>query len=280
MAYKGLEKVDILDRKILRNDLITNIRETMLFLERHLNKGAVIKGIRRQDELEIPETALREAVVNSVMHRDYFEEGAQTTIEVFKNRVEISSPGGLPAGLSETEFGKKSLTRNPVIAEILLRTSFIEKLGTGINRIRREVKSALLPPPEFVFNTFFTITFKRSSWEPITATEAPSIKPSYSAPYDNKKGQTALNDTINDTISDTINDTINDIIKTRLVKIIKLLLREPGLKSNELADRCKVKQVTIKRDLQKLRFLIEYRGSKKSGGYYISDQLMEKLKNV
>jgi ATP-dependent DNA helicase RecG len=126
-----------------------------------LNEASEIKGLRRVDKLEIPLIALREALVNAVAHRDYLEKGARIMIEIFPNRVIISNPGGLLAGLSEKDFGKYSLSRNPIISDMLLRAGLIEKLGTGVNRIKSAILDAKLPEPEFHFNNFFSVTFFR-----------------------------------------------------------------------------------------------------------------------
>ncbi len=137
VVYKGNVKVDILDKKTFEFDIITNIDNALTFLKRHLNVSFEIKEKQRKEKLEIPEVVLREAVVNAVAHRDYFEKGANVMVELFDNRLEISNPGGLPKGLKVEDFGKRTLARNPLIAALLNRAKYIEKLGTGIQRIRQ-----------------------------------------------------------------------------------------------------------------------------------------------
>ena len=161
VAYNGTEKVDILDRKDFTQNVIESIEEGLVFMRRHLNEASEIKGLIRKDVLEIPLVALREALVNAVAHRDYLETGARIMVEVFSDKVIISNPGGLPPGLSEKDFGKYSLSRNPLISSLLLRAGLIEKLGTGVNRIKTLVKAAHLPEPQFSFNDFFSVTFFR-----------------------------------------------------------------------------------------------------------------------
>jgi ATP-dependent DNA helicase RecG len=161
VAYKGNTKVDILDKKTFEFDLISNIDETIAFLKRHLNLAYEIKAKRRVEKMEIPEVVLREAIVNAAAHRDYFEKGATVMIELFDNRVEISNPGGLPKGLKEEDFGKRTLARNPLITALLHRAGYIEKLGTGIPRIKQIMIEAGLPEPEFEFDKFFVITLKK-----------------------------------------------------------------------------------------------------------------------
>ena len=165
VAYRGITKVNIFDRKTFDLDIISNIDESISFLKRHLNLSYEIKGKRRNEKLEIPEVALREAVVNAVAHRDYFEKGANVMIEIFDNRVEISNPGGLPKGLKPEDFGKRTLARNPLIAALLNRAKYIEKLGTGIQRIRQEMGDAGLPEPDFQFDGFFTISMQRYNFK-------------------------------------------------------------------------------------------------------------------
>ncbi len=103
----------------------------------------------------------REAVINAVAHRDYFVKGSNVMVEIFDDRIEMTNPGGLVKGLRPEDFGTKSVLRNPNIAALLHRVDYIEKMGTGINKIRLLIKEAKLPPPKFEFGTFFTITFKR-----------------------------------------------------------------------------------------------------------------------
>ena len=165
VAYNGIEKVDILDRKDFSSDLISSVESGLAFLRRHLNEASDIKKVKREDKLEIPLVALREALVNAVAHRDYLQVGARVMIEIFTDRVIISNPGGLPAGLGEKDFGKYSLSRNPVISDLLFRVGFIEKLGTGVNRIKSLLKEAKLREADFHFNDFFSVTFWRESAE-------------------------------------------------------------------------------------------------------------------
>ncbi len=136
----------------------------MIFLKTHIPVRYEFDGSPRRKEIpEIPYEALREAVINAVVHRDYFEKGANVMIEIFDNRIEISSPGGLVKGLPIREFGKKSVLRNANIANLFHRMGYIEKMGTGISRMQDLVKKAGLEPIEFQFTTFVTAVFKRAN---------------------------------------------------------------------------------------------------------------------
>ncbi|MGD9158379.1 MAG: putative DNA binding domain-containing protein [Desulfobacteraceae bacterium] len=89
--FKGLNKTYILDRKELTGNLLENVEDAIIFLKKHLQLRWEITGesLQRKEILELPEVALREALVNAVCHRDYLEQGAQVMVEIY-------NPGGLP----------------------------------------------------------------------------------------------------------------------------------------------------------------------------------------
>ncbi|MBI4676996.1 MAG: putative DNA binding domain-containing protein [Elusimicrobia bacterium] len=163
VAFKGTKKGLILDRRDVRDDLFTQFREAVVFLERHLNVRSEIRGYNRVDILEIPPAALREAVVNALVHRDYSITGTQVSVEVFDDRVEITNPGGLPKGLSQKSFGKGiSIRRNELIADLFFRLDKVERVGQGIQRMKDAMADAGLKEPEFDANGFFRAVFHRS----------------------------------------------------------------------------------------------------------------------
>jgi len=82
-------------------------------------------------------------------------------VEMFDDRIEITNFGGLAKGLKPEDFGKKSVLRNPNIANLLHRAGYIEKMGTGINKMKNLISKAGLPPIKFEFDNFFTATFRR-----------------------------------------------------------------------------------------------------------------------
>jgi ATP-dependent DNA helicase RecG len=118
--------------------------------------------------------ALREAITNAVMHRDWFIEGANVFVEIYDDRVEVVSPGSLPKGMTLADLGAKSVRRNALIADLLHRIRFIEKAGTGIKRIRDEAHDGGYPEPVWEANGFVTTIF-RPSPEVRAAAEAQSV---------------------------------------------------------------------------------------------------------
>ena len=205
MIYQGKEKAVVLDRKDYNSDLVSNVDLAMNFIKQYLPVRYKFTGeLTRKEIPQIPYEALREAVINAVTHRDYFEKGANVMVEMFDDRIEITNPGGLVKGLRPKDFGKKSVLRNPNIANLLHRIKYIEKMGTGISKIRTLIKSAGLRPVKFEFGTFFTTTFTRAikKEKEIIGVEKEIYEPI------NEVLSEAVNEAINEGIIEGINEEI------------------------------------------------------------------------
>ncbi len=137
VLYDGRTKTKILDKKEYDGDFVSNFNDAVLFVLRNLRTEFVIEKIEREEKEEIPENALRELIINAMAHRDYFSEG-RILIEIFSDNVKISNPGSLL--FDKKDFGKRSLSRNPLIVDIAHRLKFVERLGSGIERVREILK--------------------------------------------------------------------------------------------------------------------------------------------
>jgi ATP-dependent DNA helicase RecG len=162
LAFKGTDRLHIYDRRDVRDDLLTQFNEAVAFLKKHLNVRSEIRGVNREDIYEIPLEALREAVVNSLMHRDYSITGTQVSVEIYDDRVEILNPGGLPKNLSIQDLGKVSVRRNELIADLFFRLHKVERIGMGIQKMKDAMVAAGLREPTFVPDGFFRAVFHRS----------------------------------------------------------------------------------------------------------------------
>ena len=185
--YKGTDKAYILDAKELNGDIVSNVDDAMVFLKKHLRVSYKIESLRRENILELPENALREAVVNAVCHRDYFEKGARVMVEIFDDRVDIVSPGGICKGITHENFGTVSITRNSTIASMFFRIDYIEQMGTGIRRMRNATLEANVAEPEFEFTGFFKVTFKRSEIDSSVGYQSAVNRPQSATTADRKK---------------------------------------------------------------------------------------------
>ena len=256
--YKGTEKVDVLDRRDFNEDIISSIDGAMNFLKQWIPVRYEMTGTPRRREVpETPYDALREAIINAVTHRDYFERGANVMVEMFDDRIEIANPGGLVKGLRPEDFGKRSVLRNPNIANLLREAGYIEKMGTGISKIRTLMAEAGLPPVEFEFDTFFAATFGRPQ---------------------HKEAQAELKDAVvtlsEKLIREGINEGINEGIKQRLIEEL-LYVKQNGSVTRPIIEKiCHISAATAERDIVHLKKfdLIKFEGSRKTGRYVLTDK--------
>ena len=148
------DNVRFLDNKRIEGTLPDMLTEALSFCRRNMKVQTVLdpKTAERVDRTEYPIEAIREAVLNALIHRDYctYTEGTPIQIDFFSDRLEIHSPGGLYGRLTVEELGySRPDLRNPALAtmaEFLLKT---ENRYSGIPTIRREMKKAGLPAPVF-----------------------------------------------------------------------------------------------------------------------------------
>ena len=164
VAFDGIDKRYIVDDKVMTGTLYQQYQKSMIWLKSKLNVRYDIEGEGgkpRKELWEIPETAFKETIINSLAHRDYYDKGARITIEVFDDRVEISNPGGLVSAVPKSEFGKRSASRNPLIFGLFERMRLVEQIGSGITRIRDVMNDEGLTPPEFNIDGMFTVTLRR-----------------------------------------------------------------------------------------------------------------------
>jgi ATP-dependent DNA helicase RecG len=133
--FRGVTNVHILDRRDYTGDLYTIYEGCMSYITSRLNTAMIPTAKGRDEILELPEDALREALVNAIVHRDY-RSAANVQIHIFQDRVEIVTPGGLPAGIKEEDLGNRSFPRNTLLFAMFYRMNLVEQIGSGIKRIR------------------------------------------------------------------------------------------------------------------------------------------------
>ncbi|MCF0238632.1 MAG: putative DNA binding domain-containing protein, partial [Sphaerochaetaceae bacterium] len=156
--FKGTSKVNFIDRKEFEGPLYSQIEKAMSFLIQHINVGAKINGLVRQDVYEFPIECLREIVINAVVHRNYLSHSF-IQISIYDDRIEFNNPGSLAPGLTlEKILSGCSSTRNVVLADVFGRMKLIEHWGTGIKRIIERFQEEKLAPPEIKVDEYsFTV---------------------------------------------------------------------------------------------------------------------------
>ncbi len=137
------------------------IQRVYEIVQEEIHLGAVVRGLQRQEQWVYPPTAVREALVNAVAHRDYRLQGRAIEVRMFSDRMEISSPGGLPGYITLDNIVEEHFSRNPRIVSGLFQWGYIEELGMGVDLMIEEMVAAGHPPPEFrASEASFTVVFR------------------------------------------------------------------------------------------------------------------------
>lgn len=147
-----LDKTQILDDLMVETDLIGQIDEVMKFVTRHISVRYEFDGTPRRKEVwDYPLEALREAIINAIVHRDYTAP-SNVQVEIYDDRIEIWNPGRLLPGITIADLYKKehkSVIRNKQIAQLFYDMGYIEKYGSGTIKILELCKLHGIPSPEF-----------------------------------------------------------------------------------------------------------------------------------
>ncbi len=145
-VFEGKDKTEFRARKEFSGSVLKQLSDVYDYLDMFNKTKVIIKGLYRSDIRDYPEEALREALLNSIVHRDYSFSGS-TMINMFSDHIEFSSLGGLVNGLSmEAIFMGISQSRNPNLAALFYRMKLIESYGTGIEKMKRLYENSSIPP--------------------------------------------------------------------------------------------------------------------------------------
>lgn len=215
-VFKGETKAIFVDRREFDGKVQEQIEEAFQFVLRNIHLGARFQGIYRQDVYEIPPDAIRELIINAVVHRSYLDHG-NIQVAVYDNRLEITSPGKLPMGQTiERMIEGYSRIRNEALANAFSYMNLIEHWGSGIPRINQQLRDAGLCELEFIGgDTDLRINIYR--------------------------GQNEVNDPKHDP---------ENGLETKLLWEVQ---RKPDLTYRELAEKISVSSATIKHTFSKLQ---------------------------
>ena len=159
IAKFGKSIDEILDRNLFINmSIISQFQKTLEVFNRYYKYEQILGSERIEKEL-IPEKAFRETIANALIHRTW-DVNSNIRISMYEDKIEVSSPGGLPSGISEKEYlnGQISQLRNPILANIFFRLKYIEMFGTGIRRINESYKNYAVKPAFEIFENSIKIT--------------------------------------------------------------------------------------------------------------------------
>ena len=182
MAYfRGKDKMVFIDNKQATGNLFDLLDEGVAFCFRHLSLNGEVVGLRREEHLEIPVEALREALINAFCHRRYDDPRTSVSLAIYDDRVEIVNPGRFPLPLTPENIKEphESFPYNLRIAQVLYLSTYLEGWGTGVRRMVDLCRKQGVPEPEYVTDGYTVkIVFKKASQKNDDASQKTSQKTS------------------------------------------------------------------------------------------------------
>ena len=153
---------EILDRETISGVSILKQYDGAVLSFRRYYQYEVVKGVERKTVERIPEEAFREAVANALVHRTW-DINSHVRVAMFPDRIEVSSPGGLPKGITKEEYinGSISNLRNPILGNVFFRLHYIEMFGTGIRRIKDAYANAPIKPDFIITDNSISVILPR-----------------------------------------------------------------------------------------------------------------------
>ena len=238
--WNGIDKasgvIDALDDEEYTGSLILLLEEGMSFARRNSKKMWRKESDRRVEYPEYPERSIFEGLVNGLVHRDYLDMGSEVHIDIFDDRLEIYSPGGMYDGtlIQDRDIDNvPSKRRNPVVADIFSRLDYMERRGSGFKKIMQayEVEPNYTEDKKPVFYsnaTEFRVILKNLNFTDEVLREE------------------------NEVLDEVLNEVLDSRRTEMEIKVIKAILSSPRIKQKELAEQIGISVSTIQRTIKNL----------------------------
>jgi ATP-dependent DNA helicase RecG len=147
--FSGRTFDDHFIKQDMRGSLSEQLVQAEMFVRDNLRQTVKVAGMAHREELEYPFEAVRELLVNAAAHRDYNVQGDCIHLNIFADRLEVSSPGELPGPVNLNNLLEARFSRNAVISQVLADMGYVERLGYGLDRVVKSMRSAGLRAPRF-----------------------------------------------------------------------------------------------------------------------------------
>jgi ATP-dependent DNA helicase RecG len=153
VRYAGTDREHLTDNRVFDGNVFKILKQAKVFVDSHvpIESSIPTAGLRRREGPAVPSKAVREALLNAVAHRDYAASDGGITVSIYSDRIEVWNSAVLPEGMSATDLPSIRVSRphNPAIAHVLLICGYMERVGSGIQRILSAFRDAKLPRPEW-----------------------------------------------------------------------------------------------------------------------------------
>ncbi|MBO4654862.1 MAG: putative DNA binding domain-containing protein [Bacteroidales bacterium] len=256
---------DLVEARIFEGNIFKNIGAIFQFVDMAYSKGVQINGIQRKEHWNFPRIAVREGIMNAIVHRDYNSVNGFMHILLYPNRLEIVNYGLLPAMASVIIKGGEGLSilRNPDIAQQCYYRKLIEMMGTGLPRMIQDCKDHGFDTPEFEIK------------DQVVRVSFPNIHYLRSVNVHQENVESDMKSYFEGVIEGVIEGVSQDI-KEKLTSILCVLHGMPGIRTTKISDQTNIPTKSVERYVKQLKNvgLVKYLGSSKSGGYFLSDSIL------
>ncbi|MDR2149051.1 MAG: putative DNA binding domain-containing protein [Tannerella sp.] len=270
-------EITIKDGITISTDLISEVEEVLTFVRKHISKEFIITANpARIERWDYPLEALREIVLNMIVHRNYAHHG-NSSVKIFPDRIEFFNPGRLPDNITVNDLLQGTYTsdcRNKLIAKIFKEIDWIERYGTGIRRIRDYFREYGSPEPVFenFQHGFRVIVYPlRREFDNNVIDVIDNVP---DVPDNVPDNVPDVPDNVPDVI-DNVPDVPDNFIENRHTAIINLIKSDAEISIPNLSKSLKVSHKTIQRDIKilKNKGLIERIGNDRGGYWKINENL-------
>lgn len=245
--WDGTEKGDAINDAEFTGNVLMLLREAMNFVKSNTKRGWEKLPDGRKNKPEYAERAVLETMVNHFIHRDYTVMGSEVHLDIYNDRLTVTSPGGMYNGMLIQDLDIKDVSserRNPILANVMAQLDYMEKRGSGLTRICNETKALegyrdeLKPKFKSTPTQFQTIIFASS--------DTPNV-----GEYDGDMSETKLTE--------------------RQQKILNLIKESPTITGKQMSEILSVSQRTIERDLSTLqkKGIIKHEGKDNDGMWFL-----------
>ena len=255
-VFSSESSSDLVEARNYSGNIFKNAEAIFLFFDEYYKKSIVIDAPQRSEKWNYPRVAVREGVMNAIVHRDYSFYQGFLHIQVYPTHLDILNYGTMePIVLYATKgILEYSMLRNPDIAYQCYYRKLIEMRGTGIMRMNDECKKlGLNPPAVSIEGNVVKVSFSIRQWGA------------------NSTGVSML-----EKMLDTAIGSLSSNVKTKMLAVLDNINSRPGIKSLGLSDATGIPKKTVDRYLSELKKanIIRYEGSDKNGGFHINNDFM------
>jgi ATP-dependent DNA helicase RecG len=245
--WDGKAKSDAINDAEFTGNVLMLLREAMNFVKSNTKRGWEKLPNGRKNKPEYAERAVLETMVNHIIHRDYTVMGSEVHLDIYDDRLTVTSPGGMYNGMLIQDLDISDVSserRNPILANVMAQLDYMEKRGSGLTRICNETKA---------------LEGYRDELKPVFK----------STPTQFQTTIFASTDMIN--VGDNVGDQIGNKLTERQRNILNLIKESPTISGRHMSETLSVSQRTIERDLSYLQNngILKHEGKDNDGAWVI-----------